>query len=175
MYIFFNREFNRLIDLKDDLFSLALCLLIGMSPDFDFIIFFFVRNPFLHRSLTHSVMFMAIVWVVGGFMLRTRKTLRHPFILAFLLVSGHIFWDFLTVCNRIPYGTMLLWPFNHKYYRTPQLLQIFPGFDWMSWKGLLSVNLLKQIAVELAIFIPLLLMAMFMKRNDKHENYSYQA
>jgi len=175
MYVFFCRRFNGLGQLKNDLSTVILCLLVGMLPDFDFIMILFLRDPYLHRSLTHSITFTAAAWIAGYFILRARKTLRNPSALAFLLVSGHIFWDFLTVCNRIPYGTMLLWPFSREYYRTPGFLQIFPGFDWTRWKGLVSFNVLVQVAIEAAVFMPMLIAAILIKRSLKVEDNSDKA
>lgn len=170
MYIILRKRFKDIRELKKDFFTIALCLIIGMFPDMDFIFLFFVRNAYLHRSFTHSFIFIVAAALLGGWILKSRKTINRPFLLSFLLVAGHLFWDYGTRCNRVPYGTMLFWPFSARYVSTPRFLQIFPGFDWTNLEGLLSINLLMQIAVELAIFMPLLIAAFFLKKNYCHEN-----
>lgn len=175
MYIILRKKFSSIKQLKEDFFTIVLCLIIGTLPDADFILLLFVPNRYLHRSFTHSFVFVLAATIIGGWILKERKTITRPFILSFLLAGGHLFWDFATRCNRVPYGTMILWPFDTKYYTTPLSWQIFPGFDWTSWEGILSINILKQIGVEFLLFMPLLLIAFFVKKTYYHEDHPHKA
>lgn len=164
MYIILRKKFKTIRELKADLFTIILCMIIGMFPDLDFIFLIFIPNVYLHRSFTHSFVFILGAAFLGGWVLKSRKTISRPFLLSFLLIGGHLFWDFMTRCDEVPYGTMLLWPFSKSYIPAPDFLEIFPGFDWTSWQGILSVNMLLHMAVELAVFLPLLAIVIFIKK-----------
>jgi len=175
MYLFFRRKFRDISEFKKDLLTILLCLIIGLLPDADLIFFLFNGNPYAHRSISHSILVSAILMLLGGMFLKRRQTIRHPFLLSFSLIGGHVFWDFFTKCDRIPYGTMFFWPFSHKYY--PTTVFIFPGFDWITLRGMFSINLVIQTFIELIVFVPLLLLALFIKtkRNTSHESRIHQA
>lgn len=165
LFVFFHDKFKDVKEIKKDILIIVLCLIIGLSTDIDFIFYFFNHNPYFHRSITHSIVFALTITFVSGYILRRKSKIRHPFMLSFLLVSGHLFWDFLTKCDRIPYGTMFFWPFSNKYFQTP--LIIFPGFDWWTLKELFSIYLLRQIFVEVAVFLPILFLAVFLKKERR--------
>jgi membrane-bound metal-dependent hydrolase YbcI (DUF457 family) len=175
MYIFFRNRFDNIRQLEKDWLGIALCLIIGLSPDLDFVFFLFNHNPYTHRSISHSVSFAMFVVLIGGFVLKQKTTIKRPYLLCSFLLGGHILWDFFTKCDRIPYGTMFLWPFSNKYYQTP--LIIFPGFSWMSWEELLSFDLIKQVIIEIIVFFPILFLAVFIKtkRNSGYEDNSNTA
>lgn len=161
MYVFFRKKIEGLGTLKKDAWTIFICIMIGLYADLDFFFALFSQNPYNHRSVTHSLIAVLLVTLMGGYLLNKRNTIMRPFVLSFSLAFGHLFWDFFTKCDRIPFGTMILWPLSRRYYQTP--LFIFPGFDWTSLQGLLSFNLVKQLLVELVVFAPLLVLSVFVK------------
>lgn len=170
MLIFFRRgRMQAALRLKKELPLIIFCIFLGVLPDFDILIAFAFQNRFLHRAFIHSFVFVLFAVLIFSPVLKSANRVRYPFLLTFFLTGGHVFWDLFTKCDRIPYGTMVLYPFNRQFYKAPFV--IFSGFDWAAIRGIMSAAFVQQISTELLIFLPLLFLSIFVNRRRRGFRY----
>lgn len=121
--------------------------ILANAPDFDFLLVFTLHSKAWHRGFTHSLVFAGVVCLL--FMLMLGKRPLRDALAYGLAFASHGLLDFLT--TKIGGGVELFWPFSAE-----RLL--------LGWVGLSEIPsrlpplvVLKWLAVELAIFAPLLL------------------
>jgi inner membrane protein len=128
--------------------------ILANAPDLDFFLVFTLHSKAWHRGFTHSLVFAGLVCLLFVITLGTRS-LRDA--LAYgLAFASHGILDFLT--TKLGGGVELLWPFS-----TERLLLGWAGLSELPSR-LPPLSILKWLAVEFAIFAPLLLAVLFWRR-----------
>jgi inner membrane protein len=128
--------------------------LLANAPDLDFFLVFTLHSRAWHRGFTHSLAFAGLVCLLFVLTLGTRR-LRDA--LAYgLAYASHGMLDFLT--TRAGGGVELFWPFSAERL----------GLRWVGLSELPSrlppLDVLKWLAVEFAIFAPVLLAVLYWRR-----------
>lgn len=128
--------------------------ILANAPDLDFLLVFALHNRAWHRGFTHSLVFAGFACLLFVLTFGTRR-LRDA--LAYgLAYASHCLLDFLT--TRAGGGVELFWPFSAER----------PGLRWVGLSELPSrlppLDVLKWLAVEFAIFAPLLLAVLYWRR-----------
>mgnify|MGYP003607574172 CR=1 FL=1 len=88
-----------------------------------------IFNLLVHRSLTHSLLFVPffaafVAWILGKFFKKKgqEQSFRLLFLASFISYLTHIFLDYTN-----SYGTYLFWPLSFERY----YLDLFPIIDWL--------------------------------------------
>jgi inner membrane protein len=135
--------------------------LLANAPDLDLFLVFALQSKAWHRGFTHSLVFACFVCLLFVLTLGTRR-LRDA--LAYgLAFASHGILDFLT--TKVGGGVELFWPFPAERV----------GLGWMGLSELPSrlppLEVLKWLAIEFAIFAPLLLVVLYLRRMfERREN-----
>ena len=151
-----------------------LYLLIANAPDLDFIPGFLVGDPArYHHGISHSIGIALLVSVafglllyIGGGVWNTRK-----FVISFCLYFSHVFLDCFSLDTSEPYGVPLFWPVSDEYYLAP--LTFFLGVKRlyssgpMFIPGLFSLQNLWAVCIELAVFVPIILLLLKLRRRSE--------
>lgn len=100
----------------------ALFMLIGNLPDFDFLIGFVCGRPGLvHRGVSHTILAAIVFGAVAGWI--ARRWRAEPFLptaVAFgAAYASHLLIDWLSMDTRPPLGGQFLWPLSAAYYVSP--------------------------------------------------------
>jgi inner membrane protein len=132
---------------------------LSLLPDADVIAFQFgipYSAPFGHRGASHSFVAAAAVGLLVGLAEKRSKRVRTG-LLAFATVSSHGLLDALTDGGL---GIALLWPLsNARYFAPVRPIPVAPiGLGVLSQRGFYVM------AVELAMFAPLFLYALWPRR-----------
>jgi inner membrane protein len=128
--------------------------LLANAPDLDFFLVFTLHSGAWHRGFTHSLVFAGLVCLLFVLTLG-RRHLRDA--LAYgLAFASHGILDFLT--TKAGGGVELLWPFSAE-----RLLLGRAGLSELPSR-LPPLSILKWLAVEFAIFAPVLLAVLFWRR-----------
>jgi inner membrane protein len=118
--------------------------------------------PWGHRGATHSLMFATGMAVLVGLVAKAAKLPdRRAAVIAGLVVASHGLLDSLTDGGL---GCALLWPFtNERFFAPWRPLPVAP-----IGRGLLSMEGLRVATVELVVFSPLVVYALWpIKRSSK--------
>jgi len=148
---------------KEDIRRLGWFILLANLPDFDFIPGILLGEPGrYHHGISHSIgmgliVFLLAWWWASARFARNRITIAFT---AFALVGSHLLLDWLTwdPPGTNGQGVPLLWPWSDEYYLAP--VTIFPRVerhDLLSAETL--ANNLTGLVIELAVFVPLVLLA----------------
>jgi hypothetical protein len=132
------------------------CAAIAMTPDLDI--------PFgVHRIYTHSVAAVAVVGLVSWLVLRRRTPLATRFALIIAAAySSHLLLDWLGKDTSTPPGLMALWPFSSRFYISG--FDVFGQVSRRYWKpDEFIVGNMKTLARELAILVPVVTLAWFLR------------
>ncbi len=135
--------------------SLLLGALLAIGPDFDFFLVWGLHlGRGLHRGFTHSLVLAGVVTALMLMMLgisRIREAISYGS--AYL---SHALLDFST--TKFGGGVELLWPFSTKRFKLELIgLSEFPV-------GFKLSEVIKYGAIELMIFVPLLLSILLIRR-----------
>ncbi len=136
--------------------ALIVGALLANAPDLDFLLVFTFHSRSWHRGFTHSFVFAAIVgllFVVSLGLRRARDAAAYG-----LAFASHCVLDFLT--TKEGGGVELLWPFS-----TDRLALRWAGLSELPSR-LPPLAILKWLAVELALFTPLLLVVWYWRRRS---------
>jgi inner membrane protein len=134
---------------------------LSLMPDLDAVGFGMgvpYSAPWGHRGATHSLAFAAGIGVLAGLVARAggARPLRTA-LLAFVVVASHGLLDALTDGGL---GSALLWPFSNRRYFAPwRPLPVAP-----IGRGLLSMEGLRVASIEMVVFSPFLLYALWPSR-----------
>jgi inner membrane protein len=111
--------------------------------------------PWGHRGATHSLVFAAAIAVVVGLVAKgARLAALRTALIAWAVVTSHGLLDALTDGGR---GCALLWPFSHeRFFASWRPLPVAP-----IGRGLLSMEGLRVAAIELVVFSPFLIYALW--------------
>lgn len=134
--------------------ALIVGALLANAPDLDFLLVFTFHSRIWHRGFTHSFVFACFVGLLLIFSLGLRRARDGAaYGLAF---ASHCLLDFLT--TKEGGGVELLWPFS-----ADRLALRWTGLSELPSR-LPATSILKWLAVEFALFAPLLLAAWYWRR-----------
>ena len=126
--------------------------------DFDFLLVFAFHSKSWHRGFTHSILFAVFVSLL--FVLFLGKHQIREAIGFGLVFASHCVLDYVT--TRKGGGVELLFPFS-----TDRL-----AFGWHGLSELPSqlpaIDILKALCLEAALFVPLLLLVLVLRRYSRH-------
>jgi inner membrane protein len=136
----------------------AIPLLVGAllanAADLDFLLVFALRSKAWHRGFSHSIVFALLVCALSALLLgkqRLKETLAYG-----LAFASHGIVDYVT--SKEGGGVELLWPFT-----TGRLILGWWGLSEVPSR-LTRVEILEALAVEFALFTPLLLAVVLWRR-----------
>lgn len=145
---------------------LILCMILAISPDFDFLPGMAWGQPALyHQGLSHSLGFALAV--SGLTLLCLQRTIRRPVAtwgVLFAAYSSHLLIDLFGPDGRPPLGIPLFWPLVEDHYMAP--VTVLLGMqhvdstsattaEWI--RGIIDWHNVKAILVESAVVAPLVL------------------
>lgn len=141
-------------------------IFISNAPDLDFIPGLLSKKPGSHHArTTHSLAGVLISGMLNGIISwHSRRSFLLPFTRGAALYSSHLVLDLLS--KEGPGGIPLLWPFTSRQYVLPWTLFVTirsrkrSGFV----KGLLNRNNTHAVRRELALTLPVLLLAVTFRR-----------
>jgi len=108
-----------------------------------------------HRGASHSLPLAVAIGLVGALFARTRRLpVLRTFLATTLAVASHAVLDVLGAGGR---GLPLLWPFSAARFMSP--IRIFP--DAPRGLALLSLPGLTNVAIEVAVFLPVVIFALW--------------
>jgi membrane-bound metal-dependent hydrolase YbcI (DUF457 family) len=154
----------------------ALCAVLAISPDFDFLPGILVGQPALyHQGVSHSLGFAGAVGLLGAAVLRPAgwKEFTRLWVACAAAYASHMFVDLFSPDERPPYGVPLFWPFADGYWLSP--VPLLPGIrhsastatptgEWLA--SVFSWTNVRAIGVELMVASPLLLLAALRRRRS---------
>ena len=132
-------------------------LLAANIPDLDYLAVLGGREAMerLHQGAVHSLGFVVAATLPLAWALRRRLGLSR----AWLLLAGagltHLLLDLMVVDRKPPVGFPFFWPLSVERFHSP--LTIFPGIDRVRIVGERN---LRELLVELALGVPVLLLAL---------------
>lgn len=148
-------------------FGVGLALALALLPDLDVLGMVLWPGRFYHRGFSHSLLFAAGLAAAAGGLLSLDHWRRFPRLWAGLLVVClvHPLLDFFMAGGP---GVPLFWPWDLNSFHAP--VPLLPtAYYSHSWRGLASLlthgPTLRGMALELAIFGPLLLLALWLRRS----------
>lgn len=159
-----NREKNSL--------ALGSAFVFGSLADADFIVAHFTTATYLHHHyFSHSIPFVlaftAFCWIA-------LKLLRRPSPAKWAGLFGaayasHLLLDYLTEDGSFPYGIPLLWPMTSQHFVAP--VTIFYSIHRGTWQAIFSPENLQALLMELAVMIPITLLAVFIARRRLQQGH----
>ena len=151
---------------KQTLLLLSAVLFFALLPDVDFLFGFLLGDPNrYHHFFTHSLLFVVLSGLLGGFVYAKLRPGRILFFSAIFVSSGisHVILDLLAMDKRAPFGCPVFWPFSKKYFISPVLL--FSDVSRVSdsrlfLQSLFNLHNLATVGVELLVLVPILILLM---------------
>lgn len=129
-------------------------VLLANAADFDFLLVFIFSSKSWHRGFSHSLGFALLIFLMWTLLLgKQRLQAAIAYSAAF---GSHAILDWLT--TKEGSGVELLWPFSQQ-----RLLLGWLGLSEMASR-LSPVQILQALAVEFALFAPLLLGVVLLRR-----------
>lgn len=134
--------------------------LLANAADFDFLLVFIFNSQSLHRGFSHSLVFALLIFLLCVLLLGRR---RFQAAIAYgAAFASHAILDCLT--TKQGDGAELLWPFSEERFELG-----WWGLSEMPSK-LPSGQILEALAVEFALFAPLLLGVVLLRRTPAMNN-----
>ena len=125
---------------------------LGALPDVDVLV------EGTHRLYTHSLVAVALVGLtVAAVPWRPLRSRWRSAAACAAAYGSHLLLDWLGDDRSIPYGFRALWPLSDTYFQAP--LRIFPQVERQYWLPRFWTANLRAIAVELALLVPVVLVA----------------
>jgi len=139
--------------------ALAAVVLAANAPDLDYLSLLGGRAAMEahHQGFTHSLGFVLAAAVPLALPLRRALGPLRAGALAALAGASHLLLDSVAADPKPPVGFPLLWPLSGERFHAPWTL--FPGIDRSSLDRVLSLTNFRELAVEIAVFVPLVLLA----------------
>jgi len=141
-------------------------------PDADFLLglVFYGRFNILHGSLTHSLLFLAAASLLISRLRFTDGSFGRRAWIAAALIGSHDLIDAFASQNlgRNPaYGVELFYPFSRSLIAAP--VSLFYGVRHSNLGQLLSFENVRTVLYELAVFLPILFLIRYFRRNAAGE------
>lgn len=137
-----------------DVIPLLVGAILANAADFDFLLVFAFQSKAWHRGFSHSLVFALLVCVLPALLLG-KQQLKKVLVYG-LAFASHGVLDYVT--SKQGSGVALLWPFS-----TARL-----KFGWLGLSEVPSkltpVEIIEALAVEIALFTPLLLAIWLIRR-----------
>jgi hypothetical protein len=157
----------------DRLVYTALGTALAIAPDLDLLPGLLMGQPAqFHGGISHSLGLALVVSAVAAGLLKLRgKSFGTAFLIGLLAYGSHLVLDMLGPDGRPPIGIPVLWPLSGGYFLSPVSLLLgvrhaptasTPTAEWV--QGLLSPHNVAAIALEMAIAVPLLIVAWKLRR-----------
>jgi membrane-bound metal-dependent hydrolase YbcI (DUF457 family) len=155
------------------LLIIFLLLFFALLPDIDFLFGFPVGDPNrYHHLFTHSLIFVTIAGLVGGWAFShfLQKSILYSSAIFIAAGISHLLLDCLALDQRPPFGCPLLWPFSNHFFISPMVL--FSDVSRISdskqfFVSLLNLHNLQTIAIETGVLAPLWAIVWFFKRKKR--------
>jgi len=151
--------------------EIPLYIFFAVAPDLDFIPGFLVGDiDRYHHGPSHSI-FFALLFTLPFSLPRLRRGIKRflsSWVIFFSVYTSHLLLDFFTIDRHFPYGAPLFWPLSDKYLSSP--ITFLPPVYKEPWTALVSLNNLYTVLIEMAIFLPLLLLIYWYRRNKERNN-----
>ena len=161
LYLIFNAH-----EPKYNIPKLFLYIFFANLPDIDLVFGFLLNDPNLyHQTIFHSLGAAILAGFITNIPQMFKKELYINNSLKFILLYySHIVLDYLGSASdtKYPFGVTLFWPLNHEHYVFPVMifLDIWRGkSNETFFSGLFNLHNLLAIAIELAIFLPLIIIS----------------
>ena len=137
----------------------------GSLADADFIVAQVTTETYLHHhyfshSIPFALAFTAFCWIVLK-LLRQRSPGKWACLFGAAYLS-HLLLDYFTEDGSYPYGIPLLWPLTNTHFMAP--VTIFYSIHRGMWEAIFSPENLLALVVEMAIMVPVTLLAVFIAR-----------
>ncbi len=148
-------------------FLFLLGLFFGLFPDIDLaliIIFGFKEGGKYHQLYTHSFFFVIMIFL---FLFFFSKNLKLSLILS-SLVFFHLILDIFSIDLKPPIGVPIFSPFSSFTLN----IGILPKIEKSSFHSLFSKNNIQAMLVEIAIFLPILLIVYFLTGKSQKKKKS---
>ncbi|HZX13974.1 MAG TPA: metal-dependent hydrolase [Thermodesulfobacteriota bacterium] len=144
--------------------DLVFFMFVSCLPDLDFVPGLLIGNPFIfHHLLTHGLPFAFIIALIWSFLFRNRGYI-YSFLIAFGLISSHIFLDTMnTDATGVPgKGIMIFYPFSDLKFAFP--LGVFTNIGLKNMWNIITLKAFNEYLREGIIFsIPLVIYYSFRK------------
>jgi membrane-bound metal-dependent hydrolase YbcI (DUF457 family) len=128
---------------------------LAIAADFDFLLVFALHDKTWHRDFSHSLVFALLV--CGLFALALGKRRLKEALAYGLAFASHGILDFMT--SKVGGGVELFWPFSQA-----RMMLSWWGLSEAPFK-LSVVQILGTLVLELALFTPLLITILLLKRS----------
>ncbi|MFQ6082568.1 MAG: metal-dependent hydrolase [Candidatus Aminicenantia bacterium] len=149
---------------KFNLKFLIFIFFLGILPDLDLfpiLIMGITRGGAYHQLYTHNLFFTLLIG--SSIYLLTKNKIWG--LLSFGIVLLHLLADILVTDFKPPVGVPLFYPLWKKTFS----LGLFPGITKESWHSLFSWANLKAVAIEIFVFLPLLIVSIISRKKRKFE------
>jgi len=135
----------------------AAVLFAANLPDLDYLAVVGGRAALerFHQGPLHSLGFVAAAALALALPLRRRLSLAPAWLLLAAAGLTHLLLDLAVVDYKPPVGIPLFWPLSSERFHSP--VEVFPGIDRVH---LFSMRNLRELLVELALGLPVLLLAL---------------
>ena len=146
--------------------EILLYIFFAVAPDLDLIPGLLGGDIYrYHHGPPHSI-FFALLFTLPFSLPRLKRGLKRflsSWGIFFSLYCTHLLIDFFTIDRRPPYGSPLFWPIWDRYLSSP--ITFLPPVYKESWTALVSLNNLYTMLIEVAIFLPLLLLIYWYRKS----------
>ncbi len=148
--------------------TIVLYVAAANAADLDFLPGILSGNiSIFHQRESHTLGFSLLFALVFGLwaLWSSRgkgKSASRIFFIPFFLYFSHVVIDFFTFDNRMPLGLQLFWPFIGSYFTSP--FSIFYSVEKDNLSVLFGRHNFIGVAIELAIFLPAVLLVAFLRR-----------
>ena len=163
LYLSYNKWGSLWVNWKE----IFLYIFLAVAPDFDLIPGLLVGDADrYHHGPSHSI-FFALMFTFTISLPRLKRGLKRflsSWGIFFSIYSSHLLLDLFTIDRQSPYGSPLLWPLSDRYISSP--ITFLPPVYKESWDALFILNNLYAVLIEVAIFLPLLLLIYWYRKGN---------
>jgi inner membrane protein len=158
--------------------ELILYMFIANVPDLDFIPGALIGKPNLfHHGISHSLGAAVLFSMVASFLIgRKESHYLRTFLIGISLYGSHLFLDYISFDGRPPFGIPIFWPLSNEYFIFPYPIlppimhsELDHATIGQFLDGLFSIHNLYVVFMELAVFIPILLISISLKLYRKKQ------
>lgn len=145
--------------------ALALCVVLAIAPDFDFLPGVLLGQPArFHQGISHSFVFAVLLAVPAALWCAPTAAVRGRYWMMFMVAyASHLVMDLFGPDGRLPYGIPLFWPLSSATFQSPITLLLgmrhaeattSSTSEWLT--GILTLRNILALVVELLFVVPIL-------------------